>query len=41
MKKIFLAGLFMTIILGATAQNTTLYDFKATSLDGQAFDLSS
>jgi len=41
MKKIFFAGLFMTIILGATAQNKTLYDFKATTLDGLTFDLSS
>jgi glutathione peroxidase len=41
MKKIFFAGLLMMFVLGAMAQNKTLYDFKATSLDGQAFDLSS
>jgi len=31
----------MTIVLGAAAQNKTLYDFKATTLDGAPFDLSS
>ncbi|MCX6238224.1 MAG: glutathione peroxidase [Bacteroidia bacterium] len=41
MKKIFFAGLLMVIVLGASAQNKTLYDFKVTTLDGQAFDLSS
>lgn len=41
MKKLFFAGLFMTIVLGAAAQNKTLYDFKATTLDGAPFDLSS
>jgi len=41
MKNIFLTGLLMITILGAAAQNKTLYDFKATTLDGQAFDLSS
>lgn len=39
MKKIFFAGLLMAIFFGATAQNKTLYDFKATTLDGQVFDL--
>ena len=41
MKKIFFAGLMMVIVLGAMAQGKTLYDFKATTLEGQAFDLSS
>lgn len=41
MKKIFFAGLLIMSILGVSAQNKTLYDFKATTLDGQAFDLSS
>jgi len=41
MKKIFFAGLLMVLFLGAMAQNKTLYDFKATTLDGQPFDLSS
>ena len=41
MKKIFFASLLMVIVLGTSAQNKTLYDFKATTLDGQAFDLSS
>ena len=41
MKKIFFAGLLMVIVLGASAQNKTLYDFKATSLDWQPFYLSS
>lgn len=41
MKKIFFAGLLIVIVLGASAQNKTLYDFKVTTLDGQAFDLSS
>ena len=41
MKKIFFAGLLMMFVVGAMAQNKTLYDFKATSLDGQPFDLSS
>ena len=41
MKKIFLAGLFIMILVVVTnAQNKTLYDFKATTLDGQVFDLS-
>jgi len=31
----------VTIIAGAMAQQKTLYDFKATTLDGQPFDLSS
>ena len=41
MKKIFFAGLLMMFVVGAMAQNKTLYDFKATTLDGQPFDLSS
>ena len=41
MKKIFFASLLMVIVLGASAQNKTLYDFKVTTLDGQPFDLSS
>jgi len=40
-KKIFIAGLLMMFVVGAMAQNKTLYDFKATTLDGQPFDLSS
>jgi len=40
MRKIFFAGLLMAIVLGASAQGKTLYDFKATSLDGAPFDLS-
>lgn len=41
MKKIFFAGLLMMLVVGAMAQTKTLYDFKATTLDGQPFDLSS
>jgi len=41
MKKIFFAGLLMMFVVGAIAQTKTLYDFKATTLDGQPFDLSS
>jgi len=41
MKKIFFAGLLMMFVVGAMAQTKTLYDFKATTLDGQPFDLSS
>ena len=41
MKKIFFASLLMAIVLGAAAQSKTLYDFKATTLDGSPFDLSS
>jgi glutathione peroxidase len=40
MKKIFFASLLMVFVFGGFAQNKTLYDFKATTLDGQAFDLS-
>jgi len=40
MKKIFFAGLLMVIVLNASPQNKTLYDFKATTLDGKAFDFS-
>ena len=41
MKKLFLSIFMLTIIAGAMAQQKTLYDFKATTLDGQPFDLSS
>ena len=41
MKKIFLATFLAAIVLGAAAQQKTLYDFKANSLDGKTFDLSS
>ena len=40
MKKIFFAGLLMMMVIGASAQNKTLYDIKATTLDGKVFDLS-
>lgn len=41
MKKIFFVSLLMAIVLGAAAQSKTLYDFKATTIDGSPFDLSS
>ena len=41
MRKIFFAAALMMLVLSAAAQNKTLYDFKATTLDGQPFDLSS
>ena len=40
MKKLFLSIFLMALFLGAMAQQKTLYDFKATTLDGQPFDLS-
>ena len=40
MKNIFFAAILMVLGLGASAQNKTLYDFKATSLGGEPFDLS-
>jgi glutathione peroxidase len=41
MRKLFFVNLLMLIVLGAMAQPKTLYDFKATTIDGKAFDLSS
>jgi glutathione peroxidase len=41
MKKIFVAAFLAVTVLSAIGQQKTLYDFKATTLDGQAFDLSS
>ncbi len=41
MKKIVVAFSLILTVSGLSAQNKVLYDFKATSLDGQAFDLSS
>ena len=41
MKKIIVAFSLILTVSGLSAQNKVLYDFKATSLDGQAFDLSS
>lgn len=41
MNKIFFTGLLILVVSGAIAQNKTLYDFKANTLDGNAFDLSS
>ena len=41
MKKIFLSVFLMIFVTGAFAQQGTIYDFKATTLDGQPFDLSS
>ena len=41
MKKIILSVFLVVVVLGAMAQHKTLYDFKATTLDGQPFDLSS
>ncbi len=40
MKKLFLAGILLTLVLGAAAQGKTLYDFKVTTLEGAPFDLS-
>ena len=40
MKKIFISAFLFMLVLGAMAQQKTLYDFKATTLDGQPFDLS-
>ena len=41
MKKIIFALTIMLIASGISAQNKVLYDFKATTLDGQSFNLSS
>lgn len=41
MKKIIVAFSLILTVSGLSAQNKVLYDFKATTLDGQAFDLSS
>jgi len=41
MKKMISAALMMVMVLVAAAQNKTLYDFKATTLDGAPFSLSS
>lgn len=41
MKKIIIAFSLMLSVAGLSAQTKVLYDFKATSLDGQPFDLSS
>ncbi len=41
MKKIFFVSCLMLLVMGAIAQNKTLYDFKATTLGGEPFDLSS
>ena len=41
MKRIIFVSLLMTLFLGAIAQNKTLYDFKATTIEGKAFNLAS
>ncbi len=41
MKKLVLSLSFALFILGAMAQQKSLYDFKVNALDGQPFDLSS
>ena len=41
MKKIFSVIILMAMVILANAQQKTLYDFKANTLDGQPFDLSS
>lgn len=41
MKKILVAFVLLLSVAGVSAQNKALYDFKATTLDGQPFDLSS
>ena len=41
MKKIVIAICTLLSVSGLSAQTKVLYDFKATTLDGQAFDLSS
>ncbi len=41
MKKILIAIVLLFTITGLSAQSKVLYDFKATSLDGQSFDLAS
>jgi len=40
MKRIFFAGLLMLIVSVVSAQKSTFFGFKATTLDGKAFDLS-
>jgi len=40
MKKILFVSCFIVMVLGATAQHKTLYDFKANTLGGEPFDLS-
>ena len=41
MKKIIIALAMVLTVAGLSAQNKVLYNFKATTLDGQNFDLSS
>ncbi len=41
MKKIIIALAMVVSVAGLSAQNKVLYNFKATTLDGQNFDLSS
>ncbi len=41
MKKVFLVSCLLIMVLGSIAQQKTLYDFKATTLGGEPFDLSS
>ncbi len=41
MKKIMMALALVLMVTGLSAQSKILYDFKATTLDGQKFDLSS
>src|SRR5665647_1868667 len=41
MKKIIIALAMVLSVAGLSAQNKVLYNFKATTLDGQNFDLSS
>jgi glutathione peroxidase len=41
MKKIIIAFCMMLTVTGLSAQNKVLFNFKATTLDGQPFDLSS
>ena len=40
MKKIIVAFVMMLVVAGVSAQNKDFYRFKATTLDGQNFDLS-
>ena len=41
MKKIIIALAMLLSVAGLSAQNKVLYNFKASTLDGQNFDLSS
>lgn len=41
MKTLILAFVLVISVTGLSAQSKVLYDFKATTLDGQSFDLSS